>query len=267
MRFLLVVLLSFGLSFANTEAFGGLGVTVQGMEKGVTIVEVLPASPAATLGIIPGDQILAVDGFVLADQSLEVAVSKLRGEPGTTVRFLVHRPNTGEAWNAELSRVDLRVKSISSTELNSWYGSTQAISKDDIQYYAELQGEKGFDLLGVLQNGRVMTAETPVSAHAPVASVYAGEARKNLSANAPRFARVQLKGFSRDRISFQVDEIASVELHLLDLAGNIVHRWVLSSPHVGVNSLNWDGSVLATGAYTLRASAANGKAAWRVQLH
>lgn len=266
MRLLALVLLFTSFVVASTEAFGGLGVTVQGSAQGVTLIEVIPGSPASTIGLMPGDQITAVEGFSLQGQSMDIAVSKLRGEPGTPVHFTVIRPTTQESWNAELVRVDLRIKSLSGDELQSWYGSSQPISKNDLQYYAELNSETGFSLLGLLENGRLVQGESSIpTASAQLSSVYAGEAPKILK-DAPRFARVQLKGFNREQLQFQVDEIAPVELHLLDLAGNVLHRWVVSNPHMGMNTLNWDGSNMGTGVYTLRASAVNGKAAWRVQL-
>jgi carboxyl-terminal processing protease len=59
------------------------------------VVSVLPGSPAEAAGIVAGDQIRRVDGEPVRDLSLDQAVRKLRGSPGSTVRLGLLRPLQG----------------------------------------------------------------------------------------------------------------------------------------------------------------------------
>ncbi|MFQ6029645.1 MAG: S41 family peptidase [Dehalococcoidia bacterium] len=69
--------------------FEGIGAQV-GMRDGkVTIIAPLPDTPAERSGIKPGDVILEIDGESAKEISLLEAVSRIRGEKGTTVELLV----------------------------------------------------------------------------------------------------------------------------------------------------------------------------------
>jgi carboxyl-terminal processing protease len=87
-------------SYLNSEQYGvesqdfrgffeGIGAQVGMREGRVTIIAPLPDSPAERAGIRPGDVILAIDGESAEDISLLEAVSRIRGEKGTTVELLV----------------------------------------------------------------------------------------------------------------------------------------------------------------------------------
>ena len=87
-------------SYLNSEQYGvesqdfrgffeGIGAQVGMREGRVTIIAPLPDSPAERAGIRPGDVILAIDGESAQAISLLEAVSRIRGEKGTTVELLV----------------------------------------------------------------------------------------------------------------------------------------------------------------------------------
>ncbi len=59
------------------------------------VVSVLPGSPAEAAGIEPGDQVRRLDGQLVRDLSLDQALRKLRGAPGSTVRLGLLRPLQG----------------------------------------------------------------------------------------------------------------------------------------------------------------------------
>lgn len=91
--------------FMEPEDFGDFQVENQGHFKGIgamlgidhdthkiQVIQVFPDHPAAKAGLRPGDFIIAIDGEETADMSLEVAVQKIRGAAGTTVRLTVEAP-------------------------------------------------------------------------------------------------------------------------------------------------------------------------------
>ena len=70
----------------------GPGVSVLKGAGYLHVVSVAANSPAATAGILPGDQIRRIDDASLRDLSLAQARRKLDGEPGTSVKLLLLRP-------------------------------------------------------------------------------------------------------------------------------------------------------------------------------
>lgn len=69
--------------------FEGIGAQVGLRDELLTVIAPLPDTPAEKAGIRAGDVILEVDGESTESLSLQEAVSKIRGQKGTTVRLLV----------------------------------------------------------------------------------------------------------------------------------------------------------------------------------
>lgn len=90
--------------------FGGLGLQVQMDAKHVRVVSPIDGTPAARAGIQPGDVILMVDGKSIADLSLDQAVRKMRGKPGTKITLTLLRPKTGKTSTATLTREIIHVQ-------------------------------------------------------------------------------------------------------------------------------------------------------------
>ena len=69
--------------------FEGIGAQVGMREGRLTIIAPMPDTPAEQAGIRPGDVILEIDGESTVNISLLEAVSRIRGEKGTSVELLV----------------------------------------------------------------------------------------------------------------------------------------------------------------------------------
>ncbi len=74
--------------------YSGLGLWLRrsGTERGIGVASVVAGSPAATAGVQPGDQLLAVDGHDVSTQSADEVASSLTGRTGSTVQVLVRTP-------------------------------------------------------------------------------------------------------------------------------------------------------------------------------
>jgi carboxyl-terminal processing protease len=81
---------------ANSGQFSGVGLTVNGVKAGLRVGSVLPNSPAKEAGIKPNDVIVAVNGQSLAGVSEDVAVSRVKGPPGTPVTLTIRSGGTGK---------------------------------------------------------------------------------------------------------------------------------------------------------------------------
>jgi carboxyl-terminal processing protease len=70
-------------------SFGGIGIVI-GMEGGwLSVISPIEDAPAFRAGAVAGDKIIEIEGHSTEGLSLEQAVKKLTGEPGTKVTFTV----------------------------------------------------------------------------------------------------------------------------------------------------------------------------------
>ena len=88
-----LVLILFALgsqdSFANTGVTGLKLRAAKG--RMLQVVDVLPETPAAMMGIKKGDKIIAIDSVPLTKMTLKQAVAKLKGAPGTRLKLQILR--------------------------------------------------------------------------------------------------------------------------------------------------------------------------------
>lgn len=92
-------------SFMNqaTGEYGGIGVVVGEDGNGrVLIMAVFPDGGAKTAGVLPGDEIRAIDGENVDTLSLDDFAGKLRGKEGTAVRVTLLRGE--ETVDCEITR-------------------------------------------------------------------------------------------------------------------------------------------------------------------
>lgn len=83
------------LTSQTSGELSGVGIRMQ-KEDGsdeLTIVEVLPNSPASDSGLQVGDRIIAIDGVATEDMSLEEASDRIRGEEGSSITLEMQRSN------------------------------------------------------------------------------------------------------------------------------------------------------------------------------
>ena len=90
---------------ATTDGnYGGLGLTVS-MEDGVVkVVSPTEDTPAWRAGIKSGDYITHINGEFLNDLSLDEAVAKMKGDPGTSVKLTIIRPGRDKPLEVSLVR-------------------------------------------------------------------------------------------------------------------------------------------------------------------
>jgi len=90
---------------SDTEgAFGGLGLVVTMKDHYITVVTPMDGTPGFRAGILPGDRIVKINGLSVERLSLQEAVEKLRGRPGTQVTMTIQRPSSGLTKDITLTR-------------------------------------------------------------------------------------------------------------------------------------------------------------------
>lgn len=99
--------------------FGGLGVIVAQKNGVLTVIAPMEDTPGFDAGLLPGDQILKINGQSTEKLALTEAVQKLRGEAGEKITLTVNRPATKEVKDYELTRVVIKVPSVKDAQILS----------------------------------------------------------------------------------------------------------------------------------------------------
>ena len=97
--------------------FGGLGIEIT-MDQGlVKIVSPIDETPAFRAGLKPGDYITNIDGETVIGMTLNEAVDKMRGKPGTKIKLTIRRVNE-KPFDVTLKREEIKTRSVK-TEVKS----------------------------------------------------------------------------------------------------------------------------------------------------
>jgi carboxyl-terminal processing protease len=96
---------------ATTDGnYGGLGITVSVEDGAVKVISPMEDTPAWRAGLKSGDYITHINGELLYGLSLDEAVEKMKGPPGTNVKLTVVRPGRDKSFDVGLvrERIELR---------------------------------------------------------------------------------------------------------------------------------------------------------------
>ena len=90
--------------------YGGLGLTVSSEDGAVKVIAPTEDTPADRAGIKAGDYITHLDGEFLYGFTLDEAVEKMRGKPGSKTRLTIVRPGRDKPFDVTIirERIELR---------------------------------------------------------------------------------------------------------------------------------------------------------------
>jgi carboxyl-terminal processing protease len=92
--------------------FGGVGIVISMRDNFLTVVAPMEDTPGFKAGILSGDRILKIDGSSTEKLTLQDAVKRLRGEPGSDVSITLLRPTTGKVKDYKLTRAQIKVDTV-----------------------------------------------------------------------------------------------------------------------------------------------------------
>lgn len=99
----------------SSGEFGGLGIQITSDKGAIRVISPIDDTPAEKAGIKAGDYITHIDGEQVFDMTLNQAVKKMKGKPGTKVKLtIVH--DRGEPKEVTLKRAIIKVKSVKFSE-------------------------------------------------------------------------------------------------------------------------------------------------------
>lgn len=92
----------------TSSTYEGVGITISPKNDLLTIVAVREDGPAARAGVLPGDEILKINGILTKDVGLTEAVNLLRGKPGEKLKLTLNRSATKQILELEMVREVLK---------------------------------------------------------------------------------------------------------------------------------------------------------------
>ncbi len=102
--------------------FGGIGIQI-GIKDGVlTVIAPIEDTPAYNAGIKAGDKIVKINGESTRDMRLHDAVSKMRGQKGTSVSITIMREGWKDTKDFTIVRDIIKVKSVKSKVIENNIG-------------------------------------------------------------------------------------------------------------------------------------------------
>lgn len=92
--------------------FGGLGIQIGIKDGWLTVISPMEGTPAYRMGIQAGDKIIKIDGKSTKGITTDIAVSKLRGDPGTKVTITIEREGVPKPFDVTITREIIEIKPV-----------------------------------------------------------------------------------------------------------------------------------------------------------
>ena len=110
------------LQVGTQGEFGGLGIEV-GMEEGlVKVISPIEDTPAYQAGVKSGDLIIKLDDSLVKGMSLNDAVKRMRGKPGSKITLTILRKDIPKPLTFTVTRAIVKVQSVKAKLIEPGYG-------------------------------------------------------------------------------------------------------------------------------------------------
>jgi len=103
--------------------YEGIGAYIDTSGDYVTIISTMPGSPAEAVGLMPGDQVLAVDGEDMTGIDGSLVIRRILGPAGTNVTLSIRREGVADTLEFDITRAKITIASV-----------TYEMLEDDIAY-------------------------------------------------------------------------------------------------------------------------------------
>src|SRR5215213_3586099 len=92
--------------------YGGLGLTVSIEDGAVKVIAPTEDTPAWRAGVKAGDYITHINGELVYGLTLDEAVGKMRGEPGSAIKLTIVRPGRDKPLDLSMNRERIEVRAV-----------------------------------------------------------------------------------------------------------------------------------------------------------
>ncbi len=136
------------LQLSTTGNYGGLGIRIESKDGWITVVGVLPNTPAERRGLVTGDRIIEVEGESAEKWTTTRAVQVLRGPEGSEVTVTVARVGVDRPLRFTIARAAIHVDAVKSFMLDDRVGFVRVD-----QFSREARDELQEAIDGLLEQG------------------------------------------------------------------------------------------------------------------
>jgi carboxyl-terminal processing protease len=109
------------IRLSTMGSYPGVGIEVVAEDGAVKILRPIEGSPAQRAGLLPGDEIVRIDGSDIG-ADLAGAIARMRGASGSLVTLSIHRNGTPGVLEYALRRTQVEVHSVAQLSLEPGYG-------------------------------------------------------------------------------------------------------------------------------------------------
>ena len=92
--------------------YGGLGITVSIEDGAVKVIAPTEDTPAWRAGVKSGDYITHINGELMYGLTLDEAVEKMRGAPGTPIKVTIVRPGRDKPFDLSMTRERIELRPV-----------------------------------------------------------------------------------------------------------------------------------------------------------
>jgi carboxyl-terminal processing protease len=124
-------------------SFGGLGIQIDLIDGWLTVIEPLPNTPAAKVGLMSGDRIVEIDGESTKGIKIHQAIKKLKGEPDTDVTLSIARRGEKQLLEKTITRAIISTQAVQEDEIKMLDNTIGYIRLRDFTRDAAEETEKG----------------------------------------------------------------------------------------------------------------------------
>ncbi len=110
------------LLMSTSGEFGGLGIEVTPQYGVLRVISPIDDTPASKAGIKAGDFVVAINGKLVSEMSLDEAVESMRGPKGTELTLTIIRKGEKSPLVFKLTREIIRIQSVKSKMLDDGFG-------------------------------------------------------------------------------------------------------------------------------------------------
>ncbi len=130
--------------------YEGIGAWVDTTSEYLTIISPMPNSPAETAGLLPGDQVIMIDGEDMTGIDGSLVIRQVLGPAGSKVVLTIRREGEMELFEVTIIREKIIIPSIDSRMLDENIGYVQILT-----FGADTQSELRENLTNILDQNPV----------------------------------------------------------------------------------------------------------------
>jgi carboxyl-terminal processing protease len=130
--------------------YEGIGAWVDTTSEYLTIISPMPNSPAEEAGLIPGDQVIMIDGEDMTGIDGSLVIRKVLGPAGSKVVLTIRREGKPEPFDVTIIREKIIIPSVESKMLEENIGYVQILT-----FGADTRSELRKNLEGLLEQNPI----------------------------------------------------------------------------------------------------------------